>query len=51
MTGNYSYEAKASPLLYNMLYEVTKAIDVDINESVFDRWVKSDPEEDKTLPK
>ena len=34
-----------------MLYEVTKAIDVDINESVFDRWVKSDPEEDKTLPK
>ena len=49
--GNYSYRAYASPTLYDFLYDVTKSIKQTESESVFDRWLKNDPNKDKTEPK
>ena len=48
--GNYSYEAKASPLVHNILYSITKDIDFD-NTTIFNRWLDNKPNIDKTLPK
>lgn len=51
--GNFSYEAMASPLLYDMLYNVTKLIDIGdgSKETVFDRWLRNNPDnQDTGLP-
>lgn len=45
--GNYSYQAKASPLLHNLLYNITKSIKISDQTSVFDRWLLNDPDENK----
>ena len=42
--GNYSYEAKASPLLHDLIYDTTKAIQMTNNETVYDRWLRNDPD-------
>jgi hypothetical protein len=42
--GNFSYEAVSSPLLYDLIFDVIKSIEVAPNESVFDRWVQNDPD-------
>jgi N-acetylated-alpha-linked acidic dipeptidase len=42
--GNYSFTAKSNPLLFNLIYNVTKNIKMidnnSNNESVYDRWLK-----------
>ena len=49
--GNYSYEAKASPLLHELIYETTQAIQMNENETVYQRWLKNDPGiDDKSRP-
>ena len=48
--GNFSYEAMASPLLYNMLYDITKRIDINDKETVYSRWLKNNPDTDTKLP-
>jgi len=47
--GLASYEAQASPLLFDMLYDVTKLVNVSEEKSVYDRWLENDPGE--KLPK
>lgn len=49
--GNYSYEAKASPQLHQLLYEVTKNIKLNDKLSIFDRWLENNPNENNTLPR
>ncbi len=51
MSGNFSYDAKASPLLHNMLYDVARSIKIDETVTVFDRWLENNPNEAKTMPK
>ena len=48
--GNYSYRAYASPVLYDLIYDVTKSVVQTGDETVFDRWLKNDPNKDKTEP-
>lgn len=48
--GNYSYRAYASPVLYDLIYDVTKSVVQSGDETVFDRWLKNDPNKDKTEP-
>lgn len=48
--GNYSYEAAASPLLYDFIFDTIKEIKFTNNESAYDRWLKNNPNDDKTRP-
>ena len=50
--GNYSYRAIASPLLFQLILNVTKSVHIDENstETVFDRWLKNEPNSDRTQP-
>jgi len=48
--GNYSYEAVSSPLLYDFIFDTIKTIKFAPNESVYDRWLKNNPNDDKTGP-
>lgn len=48
--GNYSYRAYASPILHDLIYDVTKSIRQTSDETVFDRWLKNDPNEEKSEP-
>jgi N-acetylated-alpha-linked acidic dipeptidase len=48
--GNYSYTAKASPLLHNIIYDVTRKIKLTENETVFDRWLKYGAGDNPSLP-
>lgn len=50
LKGNYSYRAVSSPLLFDLIFNVTKSIDIEPNESVYDRWLKNDPNSDGTAP-
>jgi hypothetical protein len=47
--GNYSYEAKASPLLHDLIYDVTQSIQMmdGSGETVYERWVKNDADKDQ----
>lgn len=49
--GNFSYEAKASPQLHQLLFEVTKNIQYNKKLSIFDRWLENNPNENYTHPK
>ncbi|CAF0877194.1 unnamed protein product [Brachionus calyciflorus] len=49
--GTFSYEAKASPQLHKLLFQITKNIKYNQNLSVFDRWKQNDPNEDGTEPR
>jgi hypothetical protein len=42
LIGNYSYEALASPLLFDLVLNITKYVQLGENESVYDRWLKND---------
>lgn len=48
--GNYSYEASASPLLFDMLYNVTKLININENTTVYDRWLQNNPDSTNEFP-
>lgn len=50
LKGNYSYRAVASPLLFELLFNVTKSIEIAPGESVFNRWIKNAPNADNTAP-
>ena len=45
--GNYSYEAKASPLLHELIYDITRSINMHDNETVYERWAKNDADKDE----
>jgi hypothetical protein len=49
--GNYSYEAKASPLLHELIYDITRSINMhdnnNNNETVYERWAKNDADKDE----
>ena len=49
--GNFSYEAKGSPLLFDLIFNVTKSIKQTSNETVFERWLQNDPDTNKQFPK
>ena len=51
ISGNYSYEAEASPLLYDFIFDTIKSIHFTPSESVYDRWLLNNPNEDKTEPR
>ena len=42
---------KASPLTFDMLYDLTKLIKINEKVTVYDRWIDNDPSEDKNIPK
>ena len=48
--GNYSLRALSSPLVYDLIYEVAKSIKMNSEESIFDRWLKNDPDTNSELP-
>ena len=41
--GNYSYQALASPLLHDLMYDVTKHIYIENDVTVYDRWYVNEP--------
>lgn len=49
--GNYSYRAYSSPIMYDFIYDVTRSIRMTSNETVFERWLKNEPNSDNTAPK
>ena len=48
--GNYSFTADASPLLVDLIYDVTKSIPLNDKETVYDRWLKYEPNEETNKP-
>jgi N-acetylated-alpha-linked acidic dipeptidase len=51
-SGNYSYDAKASPTIHSILLNLTKRIKLfDENVSVYERWLENNPNEEKSVPK
>ncbi len=50
LKGNYSLRALSSPLVYDLIYDVTKSIKMNANESIYDRWLKNDPDSYKNRP-
>lgn len=50
LKGNFSYIAKSSPLLFDLIFQVTKSIDFNEKQTVYDRWFENDPNEDNTAP-
>lgn len=51
LSGSYSYESKASPLLHSVIKNVTKTIQYDDRISVYDRWLENNPNNNKTEPR
>ena len=37
--------------MYDFIYDVTKSIKISSSESVFDRWLKNEPNSENTAPK
>ncbi len=50
LKGNYSYRAAASPLLHELIFNVTKSIEIEPNVSLYERWLENDINSDKTVP-
>lgn len=50
LKGNYSLRVLASPLLFDFIYDVTKSIQMNSNETIYDRWLKNDPDSYKNAP-
>lgn len=48
--GNYSITIDSSPLLHELIYDVTKKIPFNNEESVYDRWLKYEATEDGSKP-
>jgi hypothetical protein len=48
--GNYSFTTHASPLIHDVIYNVTKKIKQTNNETVYDRWMKFAPNKNNTKP-
>ena len=48
--GNYSYTAKASPLLHDIIYDVTRKVQLTSDETVFNRWLKYSSIKNGSLP-
>ena len=50
--GNYSYLAAASPLLFDLVIDVTKSIKIDKNSArtVYDNWLQNCPNANVTGP-
>ena len=51
LQGNYSFEAAASPLLFDLVFNVTKMVKLtnSSNETVYDRWLKNNPNQMKII--
>jgi len=49
--GNYSYKAYSSPLLFEFIFDTSKAIRFSNGDTVYERWMKNDPNADNTAPK
>jgi hypothetical protein len=49
--SDFSYDAKSSPLLFSLIYDITKKIQINQTHTVFDRWLESNPNQAKTLPR
>ena len=49
--GNYSFTARSSPLLHDIIYAVTEKVKMTPTESVFDRWLKYAPNAAGTEPR
>ena len=50
LMGNYSFGVKTSPLLFDFIHDVAKTIPYNSMETVFDRWLKNEPNKDQTAP-
>jgi hypothetical protein len=49
--GNFSYLARASPLLFDLIINVTKSIKVENSEkTVYDNWIANSPNSEGTGP-
>jgi hypothetical protein len=49
--GNFSYLARASPLLFDLIINVTKSIRVENSEkTVYDNWLVNSPNSDGSGP-
>ena len=49
--GNFSYNARSSPLLFDLILNVTKSIkNGDTDQTVYDNWLKNTPNTDGTGP-
>ena len=48
--GNYSFTTRASSLIHDIIYNVTKKIQQTSNETVFDRWLKFARSSNASLP-
>ena len=48
--GNFSYVAKSTPLLFDLIYAVTKTVKLTDEETVYQRWLEYAPNADKTKP-
>lgn len=55
VTGNYTLDGGATPLVHHALYEATKKVPnpntAQAGRSVYDNWKMTTPNEDKTQPK
>ena len=51
LSGNHSFDAVSSPLLYDAIFEVAKSVPLNSKETVYDRWIKNYPDpENPNLP-
>jgi hypothetical protein len=37
--------------LFSLIYDITKKIQINQTHTVFDRWLESNPNEEKSLPR
>jgi len=49
--GNHSLLIKASPLAFDVLYNVSRRVYVDESTTLFDRWLENEPNQNGNLPK
>ena len=49
--GNYSLKIKASPLTFDVVYNVSKLVQFNETHTLFDTWLDNEPNALKTMPK
>lgn len=49
--GNYSLKIKASPLTFDVIYNVSKLVNFNETHTLFDTWLDNEPNALKTMPK
>lgn len=48
--GDYALQIKASPLTFDVLYQISKTISLE-GKTLYDSWLDNEPNESKTLPR